>query len=635
MVGVGMVGVCGIRWGGLLLAGTAGSIASLASAQDAPAPPAATAEQIAGLLRELEATRSAAIKAQADAAKAQADAAKAAEDLARLERDIAKLTGKPVTGLAAAAASPVAAPLMARTDDGAAVGKGGVHLIDQYAMPTNPNDRGGYQGLMAYIVNPTPVKCPDAGPKQCGNTKGDEKKGKPAIEGAEPLLTKFIGKTEEGNKLRLDQQAAGPDVKIAAAKESTQATLRFDIPLNRRRMIRPPCGPNDPPAEKTAGDCKQQFNGTSRPVSRSLTVALGATIPTGQSSGVIAANGDLSSSAISFEIGIGQQLFARRQLLGTIAPGDRKKQGQTVEESARQMVAALAKKCAAAKQAFTAPTGLGNGIFLPPDGAPPECSGEGLLRWAFHPDTPGYRENVAAYNNAIWNPAESELPRHGFGGRLRVSRAEFPYLTTANFVPGIFDLQDPRLLTTIDPKKLLARSNGQTGDYDRFDISVSGYAFLHRPKSGIMDGFTLIASAGLVRDWDYPINPVTRKVLTRDFCTRDPVSQAVADVAALKCQSFKLEPAVVRWGMETSIEGRIAFSFGDDRWIPSIGFAPKFAHNTTSDRFTAAFPLFIGVSDKNVLNGGIQFAHASGGEEDSENIWSIFLSTPLNLAGNR
>lgn len=451
------------------------------------------------------------------------------------------------------------------------------------STPPSPEDwdryRSATRGLMAYAVDPN----------------------------AETSLREYLNEDSSGGKVNFAHRFDPVASRFSTTKGQSSVDLAYELPLSRRRNL-----------------TMEEDGIWVRPVTHSLTFRAAATIDKNDksgNSGLIGQAGSFNDDPLKFSVSYGRQYYPKSRVYG--------QGGGDIENRAKLMVDALVEKCKAALKPVTS-------AFNPPPtkGAaslPSSCSGTDLLQWAFDPArAEDYKANIAAYNAAFWNPPEKKLPEYGWGITPAVSRQNFKYILPTAFPAGtIVEGSDPPLLSTLlfrDKDGIKPDLGGQ--EDLRYSFEVGGYVFRHfaAPTSWI-DGITVKPSATVARRWS--IDTASSDV---EFCALKAVATPGANNR--ECKKFHIAAPEAKWAFEPALNVRARLKL-PYAYFPQLGFSPTIAFSTATDQYRLTIPAYLAADKDGVLTGGVQFSRQWGGDEDSKSIWSIFLSTPLAMEGQK
>lgn len=451
------------------------------------------------------------------------------------------------------------------------------------STPPSDDDWKQYQsdtrGLMAYAVNPD----------------------------AERELREHLNKDTTGGSVNFARRFDPIASRFSTTKGQSSIDLAYEFPLPRYRYL------------------SMDKDGLwVRPMTHSLTFGAAATIDKDNksgNSGLIGQAGSFNDDPLKFSISYGRQYYPKSRVYG--------QKESDIENRAKLMVDALVAKCEAARKPVTS-------AFTPPPtrGAaslPSSCTGTDLLQWAFDPArADDYKANIAAYNAVFWSPPEKKLPEYGWGITPAISRQNFKYILPATFPAGtIVEGSDPPLLSTL----LFRDKDGVKPDLGgqedlRYSFEVGGYVFRHfaAPTSWI-DGITVKPSATVARRWS-----IDKAMSDVEFCALKAAATPGANNR--ECKKFHIAAPEAEWAFEPALNVRARLKL-PYAYFPQLGFSPTIAFSTATDQYRLTIPAYLAADKDGVLSGGVQFSRQWGGKEDSKSIWSIFLSTPLAMEGQK
>lgn len=433
------------------------------------------------------------------------------------------------------------------------------------------------------------------------------KDGEDRSQWAETRLTNFIEteaqkKAEAQNKKEKKREISFASIdqpftsRISLAKGDEAMDAQYSFPLSRRRI--------------------SQGNGF-RPITSSLGLGFSAAFdPDNKKVGLIARNGSYSDDQLAVTLTFGRQRYP------VIPSHDAE---NSAENRAKNFANALIRRC---EEAMAAKADHFGTTSTKPLG----CSDTDLLAWSFDPDaTDRYKANVAAYNQAFWEPSAKALPELGWGFTATMGMQNFKYILPDSFAPGIvIDPQTPNLLST-----LLAKSDdGSKPDLGqrearRFSPSLGAYAFRHfEGKFLLFDGLLIRPSATVARRWD-----IDDAFKGQEYC-------AIKLATIGECKTFNIMAPKANWSFEPALNIRTRFDLGwgkDNlsRYFGTIGLSPTITYNSHKDSYRLAAPVYLAADKDGNLTGGIQFARDWGNAnpDKNESVWSIFLSTAFSMNG--
>ncbi|MFY7836864.1 MAG: hypothetical protein ACOVQ0_11365 [Novosphingobium sp.] len=259
------------------------------------------------------------------------------------------------------------------------------------------------------------------------------------------------------------------------------------------------------------------------------------------------------------------------------------------------------------------------------------CEGDQLLAWAFSPDGPNYKDNVAGYNKAFWEPADKDIPEYGWGATGTIGTQVYKHIQPNIFAPGILVSNgNPSILTTLNTDKDKSPNLGQL-EQRKWSFELTGFVFRHFDVGGwLPEGITVRQGATLARRWE-----IESDFADKTFCK-------VTNSPATECAKFNIAAPVSYMSFEPSLNVRTKIGTGQisdwaNSYIPIIGFSPSISYSTQTSRSRMALPVFLSVDKDGTFNGGFQYAREWGNTDTKKNVgvWSIFISTNFTMDGSK
>ncbi|WP_292631718.1 hypothetical protein [Novosphingobium sp. 28-62-57] len=433
--------------------------------------------------------------------------------------------------------------------------------------------------------------------------KNQSKESPPYSDSAESKLQARINSKEKSDKLSFQRKDLPITSRISTSTGEKAIGLDYAIPLTRKRIV-----------------SANRENIT--PVNDTLIVGVSAAFDgDNKKAGLIARAGKFNDSPITASVTWSRSYHKKLKLHGVP-----EKAGKEESFAARGMNLAdkLISQC---KAALSAPAP----VFGASPSKPTACEGDQLLEWAFDPDGANFKDNVAAYNKAFWEPSDDSIPRRGLGFKATVGTQNFKYIPTSVFAPqGYVPNKDPIFVSTLNTDDLTTPNLGQQVQRE-WSFEGTAFIFGHVPiKNSIFEGFTVRPSVTLARRWE-----VASDFASKQFCriTVSPVTE---------CKTFNIAAPEAYEAIEPSLNFRTKLGFAKGnawtrRYVPSIGLSPTISYSSHESRTRLAVPAFLAVDKDGKFSGGVQYAREWGNTDKTKNVsvWSIFIGTNFSLDGSQ
>lgn len=426
--------------------------------------------------------------------------------------------------------------------------------------------------------------------------RNDEKKDR--NKWAETRLVDFL-KKQDGRKVsfaNIDQPFVS---RFSVAKGDEAMDAQYALPLSRRRIL---------------------LDSSARVVTSSLALGVSASFdPDNKKVGLIARGGSFADDQIAVSLTFGRQFYPSMPIHGDKGSAD---------ANAKSFANALIDRC---EKALAAKQDHFGNMPLKPAG----CEGTALLAWSFDPnDAERYKANVAAYNQAFWEPSDNAIPEVGFGVTATLGTKVFKYIVPSAFTPGIVvDPLMPNLLST-----LLAKSkDGSKPDLGQLEVrryspSLGAYAFRRfEGRVWLFDGLLVRPSATVARRWE-----IKEAFTDKEYC-----ALKVGTIG--ECKKFNVAEPEANWSFEPSLNFRTqidplgVIGGSSSRYFAKVGISPTITYNSHKDSYRLVVPAYVAADKDGKLTGGVQFARDWGNAnpEKNESVWSVFLSTAFSMDGSK